>query len=124
MNVVLWILQALLALVFAFSGLGKITQGQDQLIRRGMGYVVDFPQPVIKTIGVLEVLAAIGLVLPAWSGLLPIFTPLAATGLMALMLAAAVTHVRRREYPTVGVNVVLFLLAAVVAWGRFGPYSY
>ena len=64
MNVVLWIVQAVLALAFAFSGLSKLTQPRQSLIERGMAYVEDFPQPVIKLIGLLEVLGAIGLVVP------------------------------------------------------------
>lgn len=50
-------------------------------------------------------------------------TPLAAVGLIVLMVGAAVVHARRREAQYVAVNVVLLVLAAVVAWGRFGPYS-
>jgi hypothetical protein len=43
---------------------------------------------------------------------------------MIVMLLAALTHVRRKEYSSLGINAVLFLLAAIVAWARFGPYSY
>jgi hypothetical protein len=51
-------------------------------------------------------------------------TPLAAAGLVLLMLGAIVFHVRRREYPNIGLNAVLGILAAIVAWGRFGPYHF
>jgi uncharacterized membrane protein YphA (DoxX/SURF4 family) len=61
-NVVLWIVQALLALAFAFAGLSKLTQPRQALIDRGMAYVEDLPQPLVKVIGTLEVLGAIGLV--------------------------------------------------------------
>jgi uncharacterized membrane protein YphA (DoxX/SURF4 family) len=56
--------------------------------------------------------------------ILPWLTPVAAAGLVALMLGAIVFHVRRREYPNVGFNAILGVLAAVIAWGRFGPYYF
>jgi uncharacterized membrane protein len=123
-NVVLWIVQALLALAFAFSGLSKLTQPRQALIDRGMAYVEDLPQPLVKVIGTLEVLGAIGLVAPAWTGVAPVLTPIAAVGFMALMVGAMVTHLRRGERTMVAANGLLFLLAAFIAWGRFGPYSY
>ena len=54
----------------------------------------------------------------------PILVPLAALGLVLVMIGGIVTHVRRKETRVIGVNVVLLLLAAVVVWGRFGPYSF
>ncbi|MFD2352402.1 DoxX family protein [Nonomuraea ferruginea] len=66
-------------------------------------------------------LAALGLILPATFGVVPILTPLAAAGLVIVMIGAAVTHGRRGEHPAIAVNVVLLVLAAFVAWGRFGP---
>jgi len=58
------------------------------------------------------------------TGIAPILTPLAAVGLLLIMIGAIVTHLRRGEARTIVVNVVLLLLAAVVAWGRFGPYAF
>jgi uncharacterized membrane protein YphA (DoxX/SURF4 family) len=55
---------------------------------------------------------------------LPGLTPLAAAGLVFLMLGAIVFHIRRREYPNVGFNALLGALAAIVAWGRLGPYHF
>jgi hypothetical protein len=63
------------------------------------------------------------LILPAATGIAPILTPIAATGLAVIMVLAAATHIRRKEPSGVAVNAVLFLLAAAVAWGRFGPYG-
>ncbi|MEV0590416.1 DoxX family protein [Nonomuraea cavernae] len=86
-------------------------------------------QPRQRSVGQLRqlthprgaLLAALGLVLPAALGIVPILTPLTATGLVLLMIGAAVTHARRKETPAIAVNVVLLVLAAIVAWGRFGP---
>jgi len=122
-NIVLWIIAGLLALAFLFSGLNKVLQPKEKLEPR-MAYVKDLSAGTVKTIGVLEVLAALGLILPAALGIAPIFVPLAATGLVLLMIGAAITHARRKESQMIVANAVLLVLAAVVAVGRFGPYSF
>ena len=116
MSIVLWILQVLLALVFGAAGVAKLTQPKDKLGER-MKYVEDFSAQTVKAIGAVEVLAAIGLVVPWLTGIIPVLTPLAALGLVLTMIGAMITHLRRHE--TVIPNVVLLLLAAFVAWGRF-----
>ena len=123
MNTVLWILQIVLAAAFALAGIGKLTQPKEKLQDR-MGWVEDYSQRTIRMIGALEVLAAIGLILPAATGILPWLTPLAALGLVVIMLLAIPVHLRRHETQNVVVNVVLALLAAFVAWQRFGPNSF
>lgn len=124
MNVVLWIIAIVLAVVFLGAGLAKITRPKDALAASRMGFVEDFSPGTIKAIGVAEVLAAIGLILPGITGIAPILVPLAASGLVLLMIGAIITHVRRKELPMVIGNVVLLILAAIEAWGRFGPYAF
>jgi uncharacterized membrane protein YphA (DoxX/SURF4 family) len=123
MNIVLWIVAGLLALAFLAAGGMKLGRSK-QALAATMGWVEDVPAGLVKTIGLLEVLAAIGLILPAALDIAPILTPLAATGLVLTMLGAMVVHARRKEFQALPVNVVLLLLAAFVAWGRFGPYSF
>lgn len=123
MNVVLWVVAALLAAAFLAAGLTKLARPKAALAAQ-MAWVEDFPQPVIKLIGGSEVLAAIGLIVPAAVGIAPILVPLAATGLVIVMIGAAVTHARRHEPQMIATNVVLLVLAAFVVWGRFGPYSF
>jgi uncharacterized membrane protein YphA (DoxX/SURF4 family) len=123
MNVVLWILAGVLAVAFFAAGLTKLTQPKEKLAAT-MGWVEDFSPGTVKLIGALEVLAAIGLILPAALDIVPVLVPLAAVGLVALMVGAAITHARRREAPMIAINLVLLLLAAVIIWGRFGPYSF
>jgi hypothetical protein len=89
-----------------------------------MAYVEDFSGGAVKAIGAVEILAALGLVLPAVTGIAPVLVPLAALGLVVVMIGAAVVHARRGENQLIVPNVVLLVLAAVVAWGRFGPYSF
>lgn len=123
MNVVLWIAQSLLAGLFLIAGLTKATQSREGLAAR-MPWVEDFSDGQVRIIGIIEALAGIGLVLPALTGILPILAPIAAAGLVITMIAAIAVHLRRKEYPGIAFNVVLLLLAAFVAWGRFGPYSF
>jgi uncharacterized membrane protein YphA (DoxX/SURF4 family) len=121
-NVALWVLQIVLAVAFLFAGGMKATQSREKLLPQ-MAYIEDFPQQVIKLIGVLEVLAAIGLIVPAATGIAPVLTPLAATGLVITMIGAVIVHLRRKETNQIGMPIVLGVLALIVAWGRFGPYS-
>jgi uncharacterized membrane protein YphA (DoxX/SURF4 family) len=120
MNVVLWVLQILLAMAFAAAGTAKLTQPRDRL-RQSMPFVEDFSDQAVKLIGVAEVLGAIGLILPAAIGIATWLTPIAAACLAVVMVLATLTHIRRRE--SVGPTVVLFALAAFVAIERFGPQS-
>jgi len=74
-------------------------------------------------IGMAEILGAIGLILPLATGIATLLTPLAAVGLVVIQLGAVVVHVRRGEGKTVPFNVVLVLLGAFVAIGRFANWS-
>ena len=118
MNTALWIVQILLALAFGMAGFMKITQPKEKLAGQ-MKWVEDFAPNTVKGIGALEALAAIGLILPMLTGILPILTPLAAVGLILTMIGAMLTHLRRKETPMVAINAVLLILAACVAYGRF-----
>lgn len=122
MNIALWIVQGLLALVFLMAGGMKMMQPKDQILEKmgdTMGWMEDFSQNTIRGIGLLEVLGAIGLILPPLTGILPILAPLAAVGLVLTMIGAALTHLRRGETQAVMPNAILLLLAAFVAVGRF-----
>ena len=124
MNVVLWIVAGVLAAAFLASGLMKLAQPKKKIVDSGMGWAEDFSDGAVKGIGALEVLGALGLILPAVFDVATVLVPIAATGLALIMLGAAVTHARRKESQMVVVNVVLLILAAFVAWGRFGPYAF
>jgi uncharacterized membrane protein YphA (DoxX/SURF4 family) len=118
MNIALWIVQILLALAFAMAGIMKVTQPIDRLETR-MGWVKDVGPRGVRLIGSLEILGAIGLILPAVTGILPWLTPVAAVGLALTMVGAMITHGRRGEYSNIGANVVLLVLALFVVYGRF-----
>ena len=124
MNTTLWIIAGLLALAFLAAGLMKLAQPKAKLAESGMPWTEDFSDGQVKLIGLVEVLGAIGLILPAALDIAPILTPVAAAGLAITMLAAAVVHGRRGEKSNIPVNLVLAALAAFVAVMRFGPYSF
>jgi uncharacterized membrane protein len=84
-----------------------------------MKWVGDVSHGLVTFIGVSELLGGIGLILPALSHILPWLTPLAAVGLAVVMVLASGFHATRREYSHIATNVVLFVLAAFVAYGRF-----
>jgi hypothetical protein len=69
-------------------------------------------------------MGAIGLVLPALTGIAPILTPLAASGLAVVNVGAMVVHLRRREYPLALMTMMLAAMSVFVAWGRFGPEAF
>lgn len=118
MDTAAWIIQVLLALAFALTGYGKLTLPYEKL-NQMMPYTQDFSPNIVKLIGGLELLAAIGLILPSLTKILPILTPLAAVGLVLTMIGAIITHVRRKEYPVIIANLVLLAFAAFVAYARF-----
>jgi uncharacterized membrane protein YphA (DoxX/SURF4 family) len=124
MNIALWVIAGLLAAAFAASGLMKLTQPKAKLAASGMGWTEDFSDSQVKGIGAVELLGALGLVLPAALGIAEILTPLAAAGLALTMVGAAITHLRRGEGKQVPVNVVLGGLAVLVAVMRFGPHAF
>jgi uncharacterized membrane protein YphA (DoxX/SURF4 family) len=123
MNVFLWIVAGVLAAFFLAAGLTKLAQSREKL-RTSMGWVEDFSAGTVKLIGAAEVLGAIGLVLPAVLDVAPVLVPLAATGLAVIMLGAIITHGRRKEFPNAVLNLVVLVLAVLLAIFRFGPNSF
>lgn len=117
MDIALWIAAGLLALAFLGAGTMKVIRGKEQLAASGLAWTEGFSAPMVKTIGTLEVLGALGLILPALTGILPVLVPVAALGLAATMAGAIIVHLRRHE-PFIP-PAVLLVLAAFVAVGRF-----
>lgn len=124
MNVALWISAAVLGAISLAGGAMKMLNPPQKLAASGYGWVEDFGPGSVKAIGTLEVLAGVGLILPAALDIAPALVPTAAAGTVLLMIGAAVTHLRRHENQAIAVNAALLAVAAFVAWGRFGPYSF
>lgn len=124
MNIALWIIAGLLAAAFLAGGARKLVQPKEKLVASGFGVFEDFSAGGVKAIGTLEILAAVGLILPAAFDIAPILVPLAAVGVVLLMVGAMIMHLRRREAKAVMVTLVVLAVAVLVAWGRFGTQSF
>ena len=117
MRIALWIVQVLLAVAFFMAGTMKAFTPAAELAAE-MPWVNGVPGWVPRLAGFSELLASIGLVLPAATRIKPVLTPFAALGLVAVMVLAALFHVTRGEWAMLAPNLVLASLAAFVAWGR------
>ena len=125
MDLALWITAGLLAAVFLFAGSTKLFLSREKLAEApGGGWVLDFSAGFVKALGAVEILGAVGLILPALLGIAPVLVPLAAVGLATIMVGAAIVTYRRREPTHVLVDVTYLAMAVFVAFGRFGPESF
>ena len=113
MDTVIWILQALLAFVFAVSGSRKVLLPRERYVAM-QAWAEEFAQPTVRAIGGAELLGAVGLILPGASGVATGITALAASGLILTMIGAATVHWRRLECRNIAVNAALLAMAAVV----------
>ena len=118
MNIVLWVLQVLLALAFLGAGFMKVSQPLDRLSKQ-MEWVTAFPVWFVRFIGAAEILGGIGLIVPALTKISPWLTPVAATGLAIIMAGAVGYHLIHKEYNRIAPSLVLLVLAIIVAFGRF-----
>ncbi|MDX6743423.1 DoxX family protein [Actinocorallia sp. A-T 12471] len=111
MDIAVWIVTGIVALILGGAGASKLVQTKEKILENPkMGWANDFSQPAIRLIGLAEVAGALGLVLPWAFDVLPVLTPIAGYCLAALMVGAAVVHIRRKEYD--GLPVVFLLVAA------------
>jgi len=117
-NILLWLVQILLAAAFGMAGVMKATQPVDVLAANGIAWAPQVPLALVRFIGISELLGAVGLILPALTKIKPFLTPLAALGLLTVMILAMGFHVSRGEAGALPINIVLGGLAAFVAWGR------
>ncbi|MGX1774428.1 DoxX family protein [Nocardia brasiliensis] len=121
MNIALWIVAGMLAAVALASGTIKMFTPKEKLAQAPGGrWTATATAGVIKTLGSVEVLAAIGLILPAVLGIAPVLVPVTAVCWALLMAGAMIAHARDGEYKVITANVVYLAMAIFVAWGRFG----
>jgi hypothetical protein len=115
MDIAYWVVAALLALFYLYAGGTKVVQSREQL-QPMMGWVDRVPMPVVRTIGVLEVLGAAGLILPPLTGIAPGLAIAAAVGLVLIQVGGIIVHLSRGEARKIGLNIALLVAAAVAAW--------
>ncbi|MFE6283322.1 DoxX family protein [Streptomyces sp. NPDC057877] len=121
MNTALWIITGLLTAVYLLSGLGKLFVPRERMatMMAAARWVLDFRPGTLKAIGALEILGAVGLVLPALLDIAPVLVPLAASGLTLVMTGAVTMRIRRGETRAALLDGGYLALAAFVVVGRF-----
>jgi len=116
MNVLLWVVQGLLALVFLVAGGSKLVMPIEEMTKQ-----IAFPGPFLRFLGVAEILGAIGLILPGLLWIRPGLTPLAAVGLAIITVGATVITLRTGGGALALFPFVVAVLSAFVAYGRWQP---
>jgi uncharacterized membrane protein YphA (DoxX/SURF4 family) len=122
-NVFLWVAQALLAVLFLFSGIAKSTLRKPRLIALGQTGVAPYPVPFVRVIAGLEIVGSFGLIVPWLTGISSVLTPAAAAGLAIIMVGAAFSHLsigERRQ--ALLVNLPVLSLCLFVAIGRLAGW--
>ena len=117
MNIVLWVVQVLVAIMFLMVGFMKAFQPLDQ-VAKSFKWVPSFPPAFVRFIGICEILGAIGILLPPLVHILPWLAIAAAVGFILAAGGGAVVHISRHEYSVIGVNIVLIILCIFVIYGR------
>lgn len=119
MGIALWGAQALLAVVYLVAGGVKVFRPRERLVASGrLDWMKDHSDAAVKAVGGVEILGAIGVILPAATGIARALTPIAAVGLVIVQIGALRVHLTRDERQPLPVNVILLLLAAFVVVGR------
>jgi uncharacterized membrane protein YphA (DoxX/SURF4 family) len=118
MKIALWIVQVLLAAFFIMVGFAKLATPMAELAAQ-MDWVPAVAPSLVRFIGVAEIAGGLGLLLPALTRIQPWLTPLAAVGLIVVMILAAGFHATRAEFGPIIFNLVLLALAAFIAYGRW-----
>ena len=119
MNIALWTVQGILAIVYLAAGGLKVVRSREVLVASGrLDWMKDNSDAAVKAIGTIEILGALGLILPGLTGIAPILAPIAAAGLVVVQIGALRVHLTRNERQPLPANVILLLLAAFVAIGR------
>lgn len=123
METTYWIAASLLALAYLAAGAQKSTRSQTKLAEAGIVWAADFPLPAVRFIGIIELLGAVGLILPPLLDIAPVLGPTAAGGLALLQVGAVITHLIRREPKVLPMNLALLALAAAAAVLGFNVWS-
>jgi len=115
MEIAYWIVASLLSLLFAYAGGRKVAQDKERLAPL-MNWVDTIPMWLVRTIGVLELLGVVGLLLPPLTGISPGIAAVAAAGFVVSQILATALHLSRGEVRETGLNITLIALAGVAMW--------
>lgn len=116
-NNLIWAFQILLALLFAMAAYMKLALPKEKMIEQKKLPPDGNPIP-IRVLGFLELLGIIGIILPQFTGIAPILTPITAVCFAVVMIGAFAVHINKQEYKTLPMIIVAFILSVIVAWFR------
>lgn len=119
LSIALWVAQVCLCALFLFAGFTKLTKTPQGMAEMGWAWAESMPLRLIRFIGVMEVLGAIGIVLPALTHIMPALVPAAAVGFVLLQVSAIILHTRRGEAANLWFNLILLAASIFVTWGRW-----
>ena len=124
MNIVLWIIQGVLALIFLVTGFLKTFLPLASL-KKNLSWVSGASPISVRSLGIAEILGAIGLILPGITGILPWLTVVAALGLVIVMIGACIVHAKHQEYNVIVATILILFLAVLIVVGRltFAPLT-
>ncbi|WP_420608197.1 DoxX family protein [Novosphingopyxis sp.] len=117
LNVALWLVQFLLFAAFTIGAWMKILFPIPKLAAM-WPWAGDLPKPMVRLLGVVDLVGGVGVLLPMLTGIKPQLTVLAALGCVALQICAMIFHVTRREFASTPANIVLLAMANFILWGR------
>ena len=117
LHITLWIAQVLLAAVLIWAAGMKLFQPIEELAMM-WPWTGQVSPALVKLTGIIDILGALGLILPSLLRIKPNLTPIAAIGVIALMVCASIFHIVRGEASAIGVNIFFAIVAAFIAWGR------
>lgn len=117
MRDLIWVFSIVLALIFLITGVSRALRYQQT--KKFFAWVNDVPRPLVQVIGFVEILGALGLILPVATGIYPWLTLVAAGALALLLILAILFHAQRHEGSEIGAPVLLLLMIAFVAYGRW-----
>lgn len=118
MNIIIWIVQGLLAAFFTMPAFKKLTTPKQKLVEAKQ-LAPDGSILPIRALGLVELLGVVGIIIPYLTGIAPVLTPLAALGFCVVMAGAFALHYKRHDYKTLPVLVIAFVFSGAVAYFRF-----
>lgn len=118
MHYALWTAQVLLAASLAWGGMMKLFYPAEKLSVM-WPWIGEVSAALLNFTGIIDLLAAAGLILPALVRIKPKLTPVTACAVLVLMVCASIFHIMRNEASVIGANVFFAVAAAFIAWGRF-----
>lgn len=119
MNIILWAAQIFLAILFSYSGYMKSTQTREHLISIKQTGVANLSYPAIRSIGIIELIGVLGIIVPQATNTLPILTSITAFCFAMVMILAAPIHYRRKEYASVALNITVLFISLFVGICRW-----